>query len=140
MDAQYRLVVSNTLFQQTMRAAIGRDPLVGECILDLPVSPILQEAWRTSFDRALRGETFTTRIVILSMHADEPYIRESLRAGASGYVLKDAQAAEFIIAIRTAATGGRILPRPDYRRSTTRHTRIGGHTIVWGFAPCTSLR
>ncbi|HEX5689858.1 MAG TPA: response regulator transcription factor, partial [Roseiflexaceae bacterium] len=33
-----------------------------------------------------------TRIVVLSMHADEGYVREALRAGAHAYVLKEARA------------------------------------------------
>ena len=31
-----------------------------------------------------------TKIVVLSMHADVPYVQEALQAGAIGYVLKDA--------------------------------------------------
>lgn len=51
----------------------------------------------------------TTRIVVLSMHADEPYVREALRAGAIAYVLKESKAAEFVQAVRDAANGQRYL-------------------------------
>lgn len=48
-----------------------------------------------------------TRVVVLSMHADESYVIEALRSGAAGYVLKDAGAAELIEATRAVAVGAR---------------------------------
>ena len=50
-----------------------------------------------------------TQVVVLSMHADAPYVREALRAGAVGYVLKEAPASEFVQAIYEAAQGRRYL-------------------------------
>src|SRR4051812_772644 len=32
---------------------------------------------------------FTTHVVIVSMHSDEPYVIEALKNGVAGYVLKD---------------------------------------------------
>jgi len=46
-----------------------------------------------------------TRIVMLSMHEDRHYVFESLRAGASGYVLKAAAFAELLSAIATVMDG-----------------------------------
>jgi DNA-binding NarL/FixJ family response regulator len=43
------------------------------------------------------------RILILSMHRDSTYVRETLRAGAKGYLLKDAVDSELIQAIRSVA-------------------------------------
>jgi DNA-binding NarL/FixJ family response regulator len=43
------------------------------------------------------------RVLILSMHKDSTYVRETLRAGAKGYLLKDAVDAELIQAVRTVA-------------------------------------
>lgn len=45
-------------------------------------------------------EFATVRVIILSMHANEEYVWEALRAGASGYVLKDSGISELEIAIR----------------------------------------
>lgn len=45
------------------------------------------------------------KVVFLSMHGDPTYVTEAFRAGASGYVLKRASAAELIQAIRTALRG-----------------------------------
>jgi DNA-binding NarL/FixJ family response regulator len=46
-----------------------------------------------------------TRIVVLSMHHNEEYVRRALRYGASGYVVKDAAPAELEFAIRAAIRG-----------------------------------
>jgi DNA-binding NarL/FixJ family response regulator len=43
------------------------------------------------------------RILILSMHNDAIYVRETLRAGARGYLLKDAVDTELIAAVRALA-------------------------------------
>lgn len=50
-----------------------------------------------------------TRVVLLSMHASEPYVMEALRSGAVGYVLKDASADELVQAVRAVASGRRYL-------------------------------
>jgi DNA-binding NarL/FixJ family response regulator len=46
-----------------------------------------------------------TKIIIVTMHAQPPYIIESLKVGASGYVVKDAPADELIAAIHSVAAG-----------------------------------
>jgi DNA-binding NarL/FixJ family response regulator len=50
-----------------------------------------------------------TRIIILTMHSGEPYVREAFQRGADGYVLKDSIAGEIVQAIRTVKSGGRYL-------------------------------
>jgi DNA-binding NarL/FixJ family response regulator len=52
------------------------------------------------------------RIVMLSMHDDPQYVFESLKAGASGYVLKDAAFTELLAAIRVVMSGRRYLSPP----------------------------
>ena len=46
-----------------------------------------------------------TGVVILSMHYDESYVIRSLKAGARGYLLKDALKSELIGAIQAVAQG-----------------------------------
>jgi DNA-binding NarL/FixJ family response regulator len=48
-------------------------------------------------------------IVTLTRHSDDAYLQELLRAGVSGYVLKQSAPAELIQAIRAAAAGGQYL-------------------------------
>jgi len=45
------------------------------------------------------------KVLILSMHDDQGYLRQVLRVGASGYVLKRAADTELLAAIRAAARG-----------------------------------
>lgn len=52
------------------------------------------------------------RVAILSMHASESYVLEALRAGAAGYVLKDASADHLVRAIHEVAAGRRYLSPP----------------------------
>jgi two-component system, NarL family, response regulator NreC len=67
-----------------------------------------------------------TRVLALSMHKDDVYVREILRAGARGYLLKDSADADLIAAVRAVAKGeGYLSPGvsdavlSDYRRHVT---------------------
>jgi len=67
-----------------------------------------------------------TRVIGLSMYKDLVYVRELLRAGASGYLVKDCDDAELLLAIRAAARGEAYLSPAvtaavltDYRRNVT---------------------
>jgi DNA-binding NarL/FixJ family response regulator len=46
-----------------------------------------------------------TRVIMLSMHANEEYVSLSLKAGAGGYLLKDAGPGELELAVRSVARG-----------------------------------
>lgn len=49
------------------------------------------------------------RVIMLSMHADEDSVLSTLRAGATGYLVKAADPAELELAVRAAARGDRFL-------------------------------
>jgi DNA-binding NarL/FixJ family response regulator len=49
------------------------------------------------------------RKLVLTAHDSEEYIRRALNAGADGYVLKDANRAELMLAIRTVSAGQQFL-------------------------------
>src|ERR1700753_1424895 len=49
------------------------------------------------------------KVLTLSRHTDDGYVQELLRAGASGYVLKQSASGELIHAIRAVAAGGKYL-------------------------------
>ena len=52
------------------------------------------------------------RIVMLTMHADQDLLAQAIRAGASGYLVKDCSTTEIANAVRTAAAGAQtISPR-----------------------------
>lgn len=54
---------------------------------------------------SLREQSPLPRVLILSMHDNAEYVLESVRAGADGYLLKDAAAIELRSAIRTVCRG-----------------------------------
>jgi DNA-binding NarL/FixJ family response regulator len=56
--------------------------------------------------RALKRVQPDVAIVALTRHDDDTYLEELLRAGASGYVLKQSAPMEFLRAIRAVAAGG----------------------------------
>jgi DNA-binding NarL/FixJ family response regulator len=67
-----------------------------------------------------------TRVLALSMYKDSVYVREILRAGARGYLLKDAIDRDLLSAVRSVASGeGYLSPAvsdavlSDYRRHVT---------------------
>ena len=47
-----------------------------------------------------------TRVIVVSMHAQDEYVRRALVAGAAGYMLKHADGRELEMAIRAVAAGG----------------------------------
>ena len=49
------------------------------------------------------------KVLALTRHKDDGYLQQLLRAGASGYVLKQSAPAELLHAIRAVATGGKYL-------------------------------
>lgn len=53
-----------------------------------------------------------TRVLVLTIHKTDEYIHESLRAGADGYILKDATHDELRIAVRSVLNG-KIYLSPD---------------------------
>lgn len=65
--------------------------------------------------KRLRASPNPTKVLILTVHQEEEYVYETLRAGASGYVLKDAAAPELVQAIRQAAKG-EVYLSPDVSR------------------------
>lgn len=76
--------------------------------------------------RRLAGSVPHTRVVALSMHKDSVYVREILRAGARGYLLKDSPAGDLVSAVRAVASGQSYLSPAvsnavldDYRKHVT---------------------
>jgi DNA-binding NarL/FixJ family response regulator len=59
--------------------------------------------------RTLKQRQPETAIITLTRHADDAYLQELLRAGVSGYVLKQSAPSELLQAIRVASEGGQYL-------------------------------
>jgi two-component system response regulator NreC len=88
----------------TLRAVLGHKPDVLVLDLNMPGA-------ETSLDALpdVRERSPNTRTVVLTMQEDPEYARRALRAGALGYVLKEAADAELVEAVRRAADGGTYL-------------------------------
>lgn len=76
--------------------------------------------------RRICESTPRTRVLALSMHKDSVYVREILRAGAKGYLLKDSSESDLLAAVRAVARGEGFLSPAiadavlnDYRKHVT---------------------
>ena len=59
--------------------------------------------------RKVKEERPRTAVIMLTMHDNPTYLRDAVRAGAAGYLLKDVSKDELIDAIRQVATGGAFI-------------------------------
>jgi len=76
--------------------------------------------------RRLRDAALPTHVLALSAHRDSMYVREIVRAGAEGYVLKESADTDLFAAIRAVAEGNSYLSPEvagvllkDYRKQAT---------------------
>jgi two-component system, NarL family, response regulator NreC len=62
--------------------------------------------------RRIRLSFPATRVVVVSVNADEPYVAGALRCGANGFVLKTACGKHLVPAIRAVLAGHRYVSPP----------------------------
>ena len=74
--------------------------------------------------RRILAADATARVLMLTTFDLDEYVYEALRAGASGFVLKDDPPEQLIAAIRTVATGDALLSPMVTRRVIEQFTRI----------------
>lgn len=67
--------------------------------------------------RQVREHVPGTRVIILSMYANEAYVLEALRYGAAAYVLKRADATDLVRAVHEVLLGHRYLSPPLSERA-----------------------
>jgi DNA-binding NarL/FixJ family response regulator len=88
---------------EAVDAALREQPDVAILDVSMPRMTGLQAA------REIHARCPDTRVLLLSMHDDERYVFDAMKAGASGYVLKRQADAELIEAVRAVAAGGRFM-------------------------------
>jgi DNA-binding NarL/FixJ family response regulator len=66
--------------------------------------------------RIVKEADWPVRVLILTTFDPDEYVYKALRAGASGFVLKDIPPAELVAAVRTVADGGALLAPSITRR------------------------
>jgi DNA-binding NarL/FixJ family response regulator len=74
--------------------------------------------------RRILAANHAARILILTTFGLDEYVYEALRAGASGFVLKDDPAEQLIAAVRTVAAGNALLSPAITKRVIRQFTRI----------------
>lgn len=57
-----------------------------------------------------------TRVIVLSMHVDQAYVRQALKAGAAGYLVKGSDVSELVLALKAVA-GGKMYLSPAVSKS-----------------------
>ncbi|TDC55514.1 response regulator transcription factor [Actinomadura sp. KC345] len=72
------------------------------------------------------GDDGVPRILMLTTFDLDDYVYEALRAGASGFLLKDASATELSDAVRVVAAGDALLSPSITRRLIAEFSRLGG--------------
>jgi len=81
--------------------------MVGRCQPDLLLVDIsLRDMNGLELTRLLRSQHPALKVLVLSMYDNYEYVSESVRSGASGYVLKNAPSREIIAAIEAISSGG----------------------------------
>ena len=101
--------------ESALRSVLGHKPAVLVLDLNMPGAPTSLEAIPKVAEVSPR-----TRVVVLTMQEHPTYARQALRAGAAGYVLKEAAETELVEAVRRAAVGETYLnPRVGAALATT---------------------
>ena len=98
--ADMRVVGEAANGEEAWHAAAALAPDV--IVMDLSM-PVLAGAEATA---RIRRDCPAVKILALTVHEERLYLTQLLRAGASGYVLKRAAAAELVRAVRAVAAGG----------------------------------
>jgi len=73
----------------------------------------------------LRAEVSESRVIVMGLLPHQDDVAEYVRAGATGFVLKDAAVEDLFATIRTVAAGGEVLPS---RLITSLFSHIAAHT------------
>lgn len=79
--------------------------------------------------RRIRQLTQPPRVLILTTYDSDADILPAIEAGATGYLLKDAEPADLLAAIRTAATGETVLA-PSVATRLVSRVRSPGRTLT----------
>jgi two-component system response regulator NreC len=97
------VVASAGTAEDALRYVRGHKPDVLILDLNMPGRPSLEVI------PEIPEASPATRVVVLTMQEDPAFARQALRAGAQGYVLKEAADDELVQAVRLAAEGGTYL-------------------------------
>jgi DNA-binding NarL/FixJ family response regulator len=122
LDAQPGMLVAGQAIDgaDAVRQARRLDPDVVLMDVRMPVMDGLQATRQIL--TAPRGAD-KPRVLMLTTYDIDDYVYEALRAGASGFLLKDATATELVHAVRVVAAGDALLAPSVTRRMIAQFTR-----------------
>lgn len=138
MDKKHRIIIvdDHTLIRAGLRRLLNEDPdleVVGEAgngrlaisAVDL-LAPhlVLMDLSMPEMDGLeatleIKRAHPEVRVLVMTMHKSEEYVRSSLEAGADGYILKEATPEEFLEAIYSVLQGKIFLGKDVSARVTT---------------------
>jgi len=96
---EFEVVAQESDGDAALKAVQRLKPDVAVLDIQMPLLSGLEVARRLASERA------STRVVLLSMHKEEAFVRAAVDAGVSGYVVKEDAARELTDAIRAAVRG-----------------------------------
>ncbi len=156
MNKTYRILIveDHTLMRAGLCALLSQDPdfdIVGEAdngrdaiqaVGALSPHLVLTDLTMPGMNgmeaiRDIKRRYPETKILVLTLHNAEEYIHESLRAGADGYMLKDATQDELRIAIRSVLNGKTYLS-PDISAKVI-YAYLGTGHVATGTSPWDTL-
>lgn len=149
MTARYRIMIveNHALLRAGLRMILERDggvEVVGESDnghhaiqLAVKLAPdlILMDLNMPGMNgieatRAIKMRMPNAKVLILTMHKTDEYIHESLKAGADGYLLKDAMPSEFSTAVHSLLNGKTYLSPDISERVVKGYLKPGGPAIL----------
>jgi len=125
-DPRFRVVASVPDASRAIEAAVSLRPRV--CLLDVNMpGGGIAAAWE------ITARVPTTSVVMLTVLADEEHLFAALRAGASGYLLKDMDRRRIPLALADVLDGEAAMPRQlvarlvrEFRDPSPRRRPVGG--------------
>ncbi|MBM6401136.1 response regulator [Phycicoccus sonneratiae] len=122
LDGEDDLEVVGEAADGEVAVAVVRDTRPDVVLMDIrmPTRDGLSATEEICADAALAG----TRVLVLTTFELDEYVFEALRVGASGFVLKDLEPADLIIAVRQVAAGDAALS-PSVTRRLLEHVAAG---------------
>ena len=108
-DGLAMLINAQRDMEVVAQAANGRDAVALACQHEPDVAVLdvsMPDVGGAEATANIRGRCPRVRVLALTRHADQGYLRSLLAAGATGYVLKKSAAEGLIHAIRVVAQGG----------------------------------
>jgi DNA-binding NarL/FixJ family response regulator len=102
-DGQITVVAEAANGTDALRLAGERRPAVAVLDIQMPGMTGIEVT------RQIKAAYPDVRVLILTAYDDDPYVFALLRAGADGYVLKNADSTDLVRAVKSVAAGGRVL-------------------------------